>query len=483
MGIKMNDNRRLLHVSVINGEYAGHPVLQVVGHDGECIEAYDCFQREMHDRGASHGTIERYSLPPIRLIDYFYEAKVIGMPTTNEAIKEAIAEFKSLLEYGPNSTIQRVSDYARKAGIKKGLAGKSFSPTLSSINLFLTCCQDLARQTLAHLKLSGIPEASFEDLRLTFTQINQIKTINEYERRRLSRNSLYGGVVRILPGGRLQRTSGLKTRRSARAPLNGVSGYLDFPIEHLGRLIDALPSHRDKAYFLLAAGGGLRGHEIQNLRKKHIDTKNLRVWVEDPRHDRTAGLMPPEDKLRFKGRTTAKVVFFEPLKSLFFEHLKKYLDEEAVPLRSEDDYVFQIIEPSRRGAPLRDADDRWLVKSFQRAVRIIRIPPPNPLHPNLQWTPHSLRHLYGVYMYNFVPLENGQYGFRDLTILQALMGHSDIDSVRHYARIDRRTIDLRMEVADEIIYNGSVMLSDMPEIIARRLIADANAMRQRTVND
>jgi integrase len=155
--------------------------------------------------------------------------------------------------------------------------------------------------------------------------------------------------------------------------------------------------------------------------------------------------MTSEEKLRFKGRVVSEVFLFEPLKTKFFTALELYLLHEYLPTK-EHEYVFQILEPSRRGVPYKNASDATRVTSFKRTVRRAGVPGPS-YAPKHVWTPHSLRHAYGVYLLNYLPTPNG-LGLR-LEEVQYLMGHKDIKTTRGYARQGVDILRAKLLWADE----------------------------------
>jgi len=474
---------KYLHVTRLNvtAGYKGHSVSRVIDPDGEFIEVYDRFQMHLIDQGIAFETRLRYSPTPARFIDFLYAVGVAGATTTNDAIDGAIQDFKSLLEYGPKSPIDHVSQYARSIGMKSGLSTASFAPVLASLKLFLAVCVDLAKRVTAHAKIYDIKPEALHDIRLTIKAISGVRSLNEYEKKRLHQNSLYAGVIRALPNGRFERLKGVKTRRSKNRQHEDISGYFDFPLARFGDLIDSLPTYRDKAYFLLLGGGGLRGHEVQNLRLVHLDAKNRKVWVENPHNLRASDQITFDEKIRFKGRKTSRVFIFEPASTEFFKYIELYLKHEYVP-NCGHDYLFQVLEAKHRGKPLKDASDRGLTKLIRKMVLKLGIPAPDTLRPEKLFTPHSLRHMYGVYLFNYIPLKNGGFGFQDIGIVQSFIGHEDPLSTAHYARKDRILRDYQVEVSDAIVTNAGMNLQDLPDMIAGRLFSEGHRILNRNTS-
>ncbi len=469
------------HVSRIEapGRYLGS-TWRLLDPEGDFIEAYDLYQVQLQQQGYAMETLRRYAAPPVRMIDFFYEVGILGEATTSAAVHTAIEDFRSLLAYGAQSPVDRVKHYAEKIGMTQGLKPKSLQAELAAINIFLRLCQDLADRTIEQAKAFKLPHADLAHLHLTIKAIQGSRTLDRYERKRLMQNTVYGGVVRLLPQQKLERPRNMTMWHATSTQTMSAAGTLDFPVEYFGALIEALPSYRDKMYFCLLGGGGLRGHEVQNLLFSHINRKEQKVYVMDPRGARGSQIMSANEKLRFKGRATARVVMFEPAKSAFFEYFKHYVSTEYVP-NCGHDYLLQVIEPQHRSKPLKDASDRGLLEIFRRAQRKIGVPGPDPLNPLRLWTPHSLRHMYGVWMLNYVPLGTDRFGFQDISIVQSLMGHATLDATKHYARHDKHLLELKMAVSDDIIHYNGLNLQDLPDMVARRLMREAERLLVRNV--
>jgi integrase len=277
---------------------------------------------------------------------------------------------------------------------------------------------------------------------------------------------MLGSVAKFNPHGieRPRRLSGQTGHASS------IRRDLDFPLEWLPALIENAGSWRDRALWLLLAAAGLRISEAKNLLLEDIDLEQQEVFVLDPAGRRFA--IPAADSRihRFKGRTMAVTYLFAPLREEFFKALEQYLRNEFVPAYKpgEPQYLFQCVEPSYRGRPLVEASDSAIAQNFKRAVRLARVPLP---HGAREWTPHSLRHLYGVYMLNDYPINPalGDFGL-ELTEVQMLMGHTSIKSTAHYARSKLRRLAAKLQASDEVMLGLSDdEVSRLPNEVVRRL--------------
>jgi integrase len=212
-----------------------------------------------------------------------------------------------------------------------------------------------------------------------------------------------------------------------------------------------------------------------NLRLSDIDVERQVLWVQDPELRRYGRQMTEGEVSRFKGRTMSRTYLFEPLRSAFFDALRRYLEEEFVPT-DKHNYLLQKLDRDNRGAPLAQASDTARNNAFKAAVVRAGIAGP-PQRPEHCWTQHSLRHMYGVYMLNYLPIPSG-YGLR-VTEVQVLMGHADVSSTRHYARHDAELFRAKLEYADRHFIDTDLTIDGFPRLIAERLRHAAQTIEAR----
>ena len=155
------------------------------------------------------------------------------------------------------------------------------------------------------------------------------------------------------------------------------------------------------------------------------------------------------NRLRFKGREMAYTYPIPELRRDLVYALQQYLRLEFVPCYKpgEPAYLFQYVEPSKRGQPYVDASHAALAQNFKRALRAADIPVPKE---GKDWVLHSLRHMYGVYMVNDFPVnpQLGQFGL-PLVDVQMMMGHASIRSTAHYARSKQRRLEAKLAASDQ----------------------------------
>jgi integrase len=442
---------------------------EVVWINDDGIEVFPLtrFREHLYKQGLKPTTRKRYEEAASRFVDYLIECGVFGQVTTPIRIGDALDLFPVFLRDGAKvraPEFPTLNRYADEVGMSHGLTKGGMLPTIAAVNRFLALAKDEALRITATLESLGV-SPNFTDLSLLFQSVSGFEAWTEMERERFRQNSVMGGVVRIKS--KLLRPKGL--RSAIRGGKQVDLENREFPIHRFSHLLTQTRSHRDKALWSLLAGGGIRVSEACNIRMSDFDPVTGEIWVIDPELRRFGREMTDRQRLRFKGRTMSRVYLYEPLKSVFWSALSQYLKLEYVAT-GDHDYLFQKIDGQGRGDPLLYASDTALQKQFKKAVQRAEVPGP-PEFIEYVWTLHSLRHAYGVYMLNYIPVPGGP-GLL-LSEVNTLMGHSDINTTAKYARHDKLILEARIEAADHLIYGSSggpnLALSSLPKVIADRL--------------
>ncbi|GJD31216.1 Tyrosine recombinase XerC [Methylobacterium adhaesivum] len=463
--------------TVIRRQDTGKSEEIFVNDDGYEIDALLRFRRYIDGRGNRATSLKRYVESAARFVDYLIECEVFGQAARPDDISEAFTAYPIFLRDGPRvawAEFPTLATYAGEIGFA-GLAPASFLPTLAAVNHFLAFARNEALKAMSALSDENVA-VDWLDLRTTYAAIDGVRRWSHFDRVRL-KQSLLGGNIRIL--NRIDRP------RHLEAPLGrqtrvGIENK-EFPLDRLADLLACATSHRDRALWSLLAGGGLRLHEALNLRFDDVDPSTGEIWVHDPNLSRFGREMPKGEFLRFKGRTMSRVYMYEPVQTSFWEALRAYLSQEFVGTTDhENDFLFQKLDSRDRARPLVEASDAAHQKQFKRAVLRADVQGP-PEAPDHVWTLHSLRHSYGIYMLNFIPVPGGP-GLK-LTEVQMLMGHKSIESTKVYARHDTHIVQARVEAADEVVFAGMDASADagrhfLPTSIAERLRKTADRIEK-----
>jgi hypothetical protein len=194
----------LVHISriqVSNG-YLGRTIYRLIDSEGDFISGFDRYSHFLiNKRNYPFSTLKRYSEAASRFIDYLYEVRVLGEPTTNLEINRAVESYPHLLRAGArfkDGDIQRTKQlraYATAIGMKEGLSPNSFPPTLAAINLLLLVAQDLAHEAAATVGPLNVTEST--NAEVLISAINGFTSLSYRETKRLKQNSLLGSVMHL----------------------------------------------------------------------------------------------------------------------------------------------------------------------------------------------------------------------------------------------------------------------------------------------
>ncbi|RRH86458.1 site-specific integrase [Variovorax beijingensis] len=424
--------------------------------DGSPVPAFDLFCEKNAEY--SFRTQKRYAEVVSRFIDYLYEARVFDQSVSPTYLNAVVEAYPILLRDGSEVTASRVrksgsdlwlADVAARLNWTP-LAAKSFDNTIAAVNRFLRLSESLAREVAEKAVLLGVgPKDGYTAL---IKALDGTATLSRHEVGAMKQHSMFGNVAKFVPKGIL-RPRGL---RSPGTSSTSARRILDFPQEALPALIAAAETWRDKCLWLLLAATGIRISEALNLHLEDIDAEAQKVYVFDPNGRRAQLGDNDPNRMRFKGREMACTYFIPDLRRDFFYALQQYLNLEFVPCyrHGEPAYLFQYVEPARRGWPLVDASHSALAQSFKAALRSANIAVPKE---GKDWVLHSLRHMYGVYMVNDFPVdpEQDQFGLA-LVEVQMMMGHKSIRSTAHYARSKQRRLEAKLAASDQAMLGMSI---------------------------
>ena len=426
--------------------------------NGNTVDPFTVFVERNSDY--AYATRKRYAEVVSRFMDYLCEAKIFGKASVSIRYLNRIVEaYTKFLRDGSKGTLTALDSrkseddqWLRKVAFElnwKATSAKSFDNTIAAINRFLQCAESVSREEYERADYLGLAHnGTYQAL---FKALDGNTTLSKFEVARMRVNSMLGGVAKY-SSKNIKRPKRLRNNESN---VQIDRKYLDFPTEWLMKLVDAATSWRDKALWLLLAASGIRTSEARNLRIEDIDFDQQKVYVLDPLGRRVEISSAMQNETRFKGRQMAETYLFPPLRQEFFKALEQYLKHEFVATSKpgEPRYLFQYVDSIHRGQPLINASDTAMAKSFKKAVKKAQVP----LRiDGFDWTLHSLRHLYGVYMINDYPvsIEKQIYGL-NLVEVQMLMGHASVKSTKHYARTKKDRLMRKLQESDEALLNIS----------------------------
>ena len=448
----------LKYVKRVKTTSAGLETTVLIDDLGNPIDAYSSYAKHLQRIGKSESTKVRYLNVVASFIDYLIESEVFGVGASKKRINEVIDFYPTFLKLGSAEIIGKegklfASDedkwiiHVAKVLHKIPMAPNSFSNTIAALNDFLELSERLSREAFEVAQSKGIYEGvSHSGL---IKALETPRNVSPREVIALKQNSMLGALVIKANGKRIRRPQGVSAHHSKNQ--TGTT-YLDLPFQEVPSIVEKASSWRDKALWLLMACSGIRISEALNLKWGDIDIENRKIYVLDPENRRFGNRPDNYQKQKFKGRATSITYLIEPYKSMFFNALNEYLNQEyLVGPNFQESFVFQYIHGVKRGQPYFEAHHKAMSENFQRACDKAGIYPPAHSR-KTKWTVHSLRHMYGVYVKNYLPVDEGRGIFGlSLAEVQKLMGHKSPESTAHYAREADEIILRKLEAADKFI--------------------------------
>ena len=438
-----------------------HGHFKIIGDDGSVDASLNRYLEYLISQKYSATTIKRYLEVVSVFLDYLSELGVYPVARDIIKLNNAIQIYCAIRQnpayfrsFKKSSEIDGhdIADWAPNIISTFGYTPIESQPLTAPLNLFLRLSNSTQRMDrepfdISQAKGGIVPEKAFE-----------LSPRQMYARRS---KSIIAGNIRtsaLSSGGRISAIGGRAKRTG------GYDKYLDFPVERLPALLNEARSQRDRLFWVLLASTGLRSSEALNITWAEISFE--RQAISAPDLDRLAMLGVPYLE-RDKGRTTRNVAIIPVLKRLLFDTLVAYRQTEYQH-HAGHPFVLQDILPGMQGRPYHLVSDTGRLKSFKAACKRATIIHPSP---GGTWVLHSLRHLFGVYMLNYIPVPGG-YGLSKAEV-QYLMGHQSITSTDHYAREDRLILEGKLIFAELQADPARDGWRSLPEHIAARYIAEA----------
>lgn len=436
------------NVSLIDVKVDGRQSFGLLDPDGRRIAAFDVFANSILRNPLN--TRKSYCRSLAKFFDYLIEA-TMHMSSSAEThlsrdeLVKVLEAYREYLVYGGESGNQLARDV---------------NSTLPSPRLSTASCEVMHAPLRRFIELSEtlrkhLQELARHDLLSSGVDPNPLfpcvskRELSSHQTNALLTNSLIAGVI----------SGGPKLIKDAALPGFGGSAPYDekraFPFDAAVRLINAMPSWRDKALYCFCAASGCRISEALQLLWPDIRLSDGTVKLIDParRANDTSylALEPHErDQLVWKGRATQATLLIEPFASLFFEALERYVRDEYMP-HGIHQFVFQHMHHGMEGRPYFLSAPSTRSQIFQKATANA-IPC---VEGRVGLGVHSLRHMYATYLVNYFPRADSTYGL-PIGVVKQLMGHSSVKVTEKYARHDADLLRAELAFANAMVFgNGS----------------------------
>ncbi|TKB46502.1 integrase [Ferrimonas sediminicola] len=413
--------------------------LLMLDQDGNEHKGFAAFIRNMEMAGYARNSIKTYASYVARFINYVEIATKISPPKDLDELRQVFTSYKHYLLQGVADT-GLGGRVAKITGRVKKLKPYSLVPIEAAISRYV--------------RLGEAIQEAHDNVPVVALFGEHIKKLSHHEKQAIRTNSWLGGMMPV----KALKTRGCSISVLGRTKGNGkkLSYQQSFPLEYSVALIDAAKSNRDKALYSFLAASGARSHEALQITLDDIDVANGTVRLVNPfaaKDDRLSALDPDEAEcLAWKGRSTEKTFLISPYKEMFFTHLKNYIDNERVN-DCNHRFIFQISTTTR---PLFTSDRSSRIKTFKSAATRAG------MDDLFGISPHSLRHMYGVYVLNYLPpMKDGYRPGMPMSIVKVLMGHANITSTEVYAKHDEDMLEADILYANQRIFDENLTIDDV----------------------
>lgn len=417
----------------------------ILDKEGRPFQPFKAFVEHAIDRDLATNTVKVYAEHVFRFLNYLYRAMELTTSQIDKhELRKTIYSYTSYLLHGADSP----NDIARQIAIENNRTNKLQVSSIAPIDNAITYFIQLGELSQSEDESQDIPP-----LLQAFTS-----QISAKEKSKIKQNSMIAGVLRgglsnkerVKYGIATLQTGGKKAKQNKRYITRSID------LEKIADVIESASNLRDKALYALLAASGCRTHEALQVRLEDIDISAKTVVLRPPLlSDRgSLGLtIKEQQQLSWKGRDTESTFLIEPFKSMFFNYLTRYIREERVSTCGHT-FLFQNKNTLR---PHFCSDRSSRIKQFKTALKRAGFTDTSYL------SPHSLRHSYGFYTLNYIPVAEGVFGL-PLAYVQELMGHSSIESTKIYSRRDEEITQEMVAYANNIMFGGESLSPEQVQI-------------------
>ncbi|MEG0007820.1 MAG: site-specific integrase [Aeromonas sp.] len=408
----------------------------LVDEHGVIFKPYSIYISSLRRQGYAVNTINAYGQHVARFLNYVNQAVAVYRDEFNiNGWREIIGSYGYYLLYG----VEANDHIARQIAQKNQRWRKTNIRSMGVIEAAI----------VRYIELGELEQFNETDSYIHPMFPREYKKLTKFELAERKKRSFFGGLI----------SAGNQSEEASSSNIFEYHKKRDvyfqkqhFPYERITDFINAASCYRDKSLYALLAASGCRVHEALQLTLDNISVTDFSIDLVDYRDNRSSliGLTTNEiNKLAWKGRATRATFLIEPYKSLFFKHLENYFRYERNGVVSHR-YIFQKRHDAR---PYFSSSRQTLINSFRR--NLIRAG----INDIAGLSPHSLRHSYGRYTLNYLPLSDGSNGL-PLVWVKVLMGHAHISSTQIYAKADEDFI------ASIVAHSNQTFFSNNPPSIS-----------------
>jgi integrase/recombinase XerD len=412
----------------------GDPIDGVItDKSGIIYRPFQLFIQHMLDRGYASNSVNAYADHVYRFLNYVARAiEITPPPIDKPKLRLIILSYTSYLLHGEDAPDPVVQQIANEQGKKNKTSLNSLAPIDHAISYFIRFGE-----------LEQLEECQ-DNITPLFSAAKNL--ISSFETKEIKKNSMLAGVIKGGLTHKERLSYGVLVRKKSKKK-NRVYITQSIDFSSVNGLFESASNLRDKTLYAFLAASGARSHEALQLRLTDVNVAEKEVYLRSPEElDRNIlGLSPEEEELlAWKGRNTETTFLIEPFKSKFFYYLRQYLKQDRVSTCGHP-FIFQNYKTIR---PFFCSDRSSRIKQFKAAAKKSGIMDTTCI------SPHSLRHTYGTYALNYLPLPHGEFGL-PIQYVRILMGHESLSSTEVYAKEDEDILKEQIQYANELLFDAN----------------------------
>ncbi|WP_370259818.1 tyrosine-type recombinase/integrase [Idiomarina sp.] len=408
----------------------------IIDKNGNPFPPFRLFVEHALRKGLATNTVKVYAEHVLRFLNYYFRALELTVhPIDRSQLRHIVHSYSSYLLHATDSPNEIASVIAKENQRTAKLQVSSLGVIDNAISYFIRLGELLQE------------EKYYTEIAPLFDAFISPRTAAEMSK--IQENSVMAGVIRGGLSNKERVKYGVTMLQNAGKKGAKPKKYITRSIELdlIGDVIDSASNLRDKTYYSLLAASGCRSHEALQVRLEDINIGEKEVMLRSPfvSDMNQLGLtIKEQQQLSWKGRQTETTFLIEPFKSMFFNYLRQYIKEKRI---STCGHTF-ILQNERTFRPYFCSDRSTRIKRFKSALTRAGILDTSYL------SPHSLRHSYGFYTLNYIPISDGVFGL-PLPYVQQLMGHSSISSTKIYSKVDENLVKEHVNYANNLMFGES----------------------------
>lgn len=431
-----------------------HQSFILIKNDGTIDSYFTFFINKLITNNFSKSTVEVYAIAVATFIDYIFESFVFENENNNifdlNKLYDYTEMFPRYLSSSVNTKDNKIYSIAKRLNFLNPVSHSTEVSYIAAVNKYLIYSEEYNRK---------INEINDNESVVLFKRMRS--KIDRNESFNIQKNSLFATLV--AGGSKIKNNVILKPSKRGKATIIESKDEKEFPLSKVKILINSNKDYLTKTIISLLASSGLRLSEALLITFNDIDFVNRSIKIRNPK------IRPLEDfnnyftyekqqELPFKSRTTENVFLIHPFDDDFWSYLQLYLTKERV-LTDKHTFIFNVKNEEK---PLIESEKnlKAITQKFKYKSKKVL---------GMEFSPHSLRHMYISYLVNYFPCQNGNYGL-PIHKVQKIVGHTNLKSTEVYIHTNielnklQQMAFFQMQGISDLKIKKALLLSELNKI-------------------